>query len=97
MSAILRVGDEAMTDKEHEIRARAYRIWEEEGQPHGRADDHWHRAASELAALMPAQPELMLNPAATATVKPAKKAAVKKAAAPRKATTAPRKSTAKKA
>lgn len=87
-----------MTDKDHEIRQRAYRIWEEEGQPHGRADDHWHRAASELEALMPAQPELMLNPAVTSAVKPARKAPVKKAATRTKVTAAaPRKRAAKKA
>ncbi len=38
-----------MTDKEHQIRERAYSIWEAEGYPHGRAEDHWHRAAREVA------------------------------------------------
>jgi hypothetical protein len=38
-----------MTDREHQIRERAYSIWEAEGHPHGRADDHWHRAAHEVA------------------------------------------------
>ena len=36
-----------MTDREDLIRQRAYSIWEEEGHPHGRADDHWHRAVRE--------------------------------------------------
>ncbi|HLO76800.1 MAG TPA: DUF2934 domain-containing protein [Magnetospirillum sp.] len=31
------------------IRARAHRIWEREGCPDGRADDHWQMARSELA------------------------------------------------
>jgi hypothetical protein len=26
------------------VRQRAYFIWQEEGCPDGRADDHWHRA-----------------------------------------------------
>lgn len=39
-----------MVDREDKIRQRAYSIWEEEGHPHGRADDHWHRAAREMGA-----------------------------------------------
>lgn len=35
---------------ERRIRDRAYRIWEEEGQPAGRDVDHWLRAAQEIAA-----------------------------------------------
>lgn len=31
------------------IRARAYHIWQREGCPDGRADDHWQMARSELA------------------------------------------------
>src|SRR3954467_1473088 len=30
------------------IGERAYHIWLEEGQPHGRHDEHWHRAEREL-------------------------------------------------
>ncbi|HEY0182808.1 MAG TPA: DUF2934 domain-containing protein [Rhodopila sp.] len=26
------------------IRERAYRLWEEQGRPHGRHADHWHAA-----------------------------------------------------
>jgi hypothetical protein len=26
------------------VRKRAYQLWEKEGRPEGRADDHWHRA-----------------------------------------------------
>ncbi|NKM28235.1 DUF2934 domain-containing protein [Rhizobium laguerreae] len=29
---------------EDDIRHRAYMLWLEEGQPDGRADDHWHQA-----------------------------------------------------
>ena len=32
------------------IRQRAQRIWEREGRPEGRADEHWQMARSELAA-----------------------------------------------
>jgi len=31
------------------IRARAYDIWVEEGQPHGRDVEHWLRARDELS------------------------------------------------
>lgn len=33
---------------EDEIRQRAYELYEQEGQQHGRHEDHWHRAAAEL-------------------------------------------------
>ena len=31
-------------NREQRIRERAYEIWESEGKPHGRDDDHWRRA-----------------------------------------------------
>jgi hypothetical protein len=37
-------------DREARIRARARRMWEEEGRPEGRADVHWDKAA-ELVAI----------------------------------------------
>jgi hypothetical protein len=42
------------SDMDEQIRARAYQIWEEEGRPHGRHDEHWRRAAEELG--VPAAP-----------------------------------------
>ena len=39
-----------MDDMDRRIRERAYRLWVEDGQPHGRAEDHWHRAAEQIAA-----------------------------------------------
>ena len=38
----------AYVDREGLIRERAYRIWEEEGAPHGRADEHWRQAEREI-------------------------------------------------
>lgn len=35
-------------DIEERVRARAYEIWEEEGRPHGRDNEHWQRAAHEV-------------------------------------------------
>jgi hypothetical protein len=37
-----------MQPTESEIRERSYQIWENEGQPEGRAWDHWLRAEAEL-------------------------------------------------
>lgn len=34
---------------EHRIRQRAYEIWEREGRPAGRHDEHWDQARRELA------------------------------------------------
>lgn len=31
-------------DTEKRIRERAYRIWDEEGRPEGRAQEHWEKA-----------------------------------------------------
>jgi hypothetical protein len=39
-----------MSDLENRIRERAYRLWEQEGRPEGRADTHWDKA-SELIAI----------------------------------------------
>ena len=30
------------------IRERAYAIWEQDGRPEGREQEHWYRASSEL-------------------------------------------------
>jgi Protein of unknown function (DUF2934) len=37
-------------DREQRVRARAYEIWEREGRPRGRDQDHWYQAERELAA-----------------------------------------------
>ena len=33
---------------EQRIRDRAYAIWQEEGEPSGRAEEHWAKARAEL-------------------------------------------------
>ena len=41
-----------MSDRRHEwISERAYAIWEEQGRPHGRGDEHWRQAVAERDAL----------------------------------------------
>ena len=46
-----------MTDKskpsEADIRKRAHEIWEREGRPEFRDQEHWHKAEAELAAAGP--------------------------------------------
>lgn len=39
-----------MDDKHEVIRERAYAIWREEGEPHGRDADHWQRAEQEVSS-----------------------------------------------
>jgi hypothetical protein len=34
--------------QEQQVRERAYRLWEEEGRPEGRADAHWHEARRQV-------------------------------------------------
>jgi hypothetical protein len=40
----------AQTPTHDEIAVRAYEIYLDEGQPEGRADEHWQRAEAELMA-----------------------------------------------
>lgn len=37
-------------DREERIRRRAHEIWEREGQPEGKHDEHWAQATAEVAA-----------------------------------------------
>ncbi len=64
---------------EDQIREAAYLMWKQEGEPHGKDEEHWHRAAE---ALTPAKP---------ARKAPAKKAAAPKAAAAKAPAKAPAK------
>lgn len=40
--------DEAVADRDEQVRARAYEIWEEEGRPEGHDEEHWYRAQAEI-------------------------------------------------
>jgi hypothetical protein len=41
----------AMGGEKHEqIAKRAYALWQAEGQPDGRHEEHWYRATREIAA-----------------------------------------------
>ena len=68
--------------KEERIRAIAYAIWEEEGRPEGRAEEHWFRACElvEAEAPAPAEPEWLKRveveePAEAEIVEPERKVA----------------------
>ncbi|OYW60000.1 MAG: hypothetical protein B7Z10_10630 [Rhodobacterales bacterium 32-66-7] len=55
------------TETEQAIRARAFRIWKDEGMPEGQHDRHWAQACQEIAAeraqeVRPAGPEQMAEP-----------------------------------
>ena len=38
------------SEKLKRIEQRAYLFWQAEGQPHGRHEEHWHRAARQIEA-----------------------------------------------
>ena len=65
-----------MTKRDDLIAKRAHEIWEQEGRPHGRDEEHWHRAAEAIAA-----EEGGAEDGATETAESAPKAAKKPRAA----------------
>jgi Protein of unknown function (DUF2934) len=40
-----------MSDLRERIQERAYGLWQQEGRPDGRADEHWFRAEAEVAGV----------------------------------------------
>jgi Protein of unknown function (DUF2934) len=52
-------GEGSYVDQEAEIAALAYRFYEEEGRPEGKASDHWLRAEREIRRQ---SPPAKLNP-----------------------------------
>ncbi len=38
------------SDRQRRIEQRAYALWEAEGQPYGKDEEHWHRAVREIDA-----------------------------------------------
>lgn len=42
-------------DYESRIRELAHQFWEQEGRPHGRHEEHWHRACRDLRDIAPSQ------------------------------------------
>lgn len=76
---------------EHQVRERAYYIWEDEGRCLGRADAHWFQAQAELQASGTDAP-LSVQPVAadtSAAASPAKSLMKKSAAKPAATKTKP--------
>ena len=91
-------GKSGPTDQE--VAEAAFQIWESEGMPHGKDQEHWLRAKAALEAKAPAKAPAkkaaVKKPAAKPTAKAAPKAVAKpvveaKAEAPAKKPRAPRK------
>jgi hypothetical protein len=69
-----------MIKDEPKVSRKAYEIWEAEGRPHGRDQEHWHRAKAAVDAEQTAKPKRAPRKAAapkTAAAKAAKPAAAK--------------------
>ena len=49
-------------DRNDLIKQRAYAIWEQEGRPDGRHEEHWKRASQEMHGLEDA-PKIVKKPA----------------------------------
>jgi hypothetical protein len=49
------------TDRNDLIKQRAYAIWEKEGRPDGKHDEHWKRASDEMHGLEDA-PKIVKKP-----------------------------------
>ena len=53
-------------DREERIRQRAYDLWQREGAPEGRDQDHWHEAVAPIDAEMAEGNEVAPGTAAAA-------------------------------
>lgn len=74
-------------DLEHRIRERAYELWEAEGQPEGREDQHWRQAQADITEAQGKAAKTKTGTAKTATArKPTAKPAPTKAASAKSAT-----------
>ena len=62
-------------EKQKRIEQRAYSFWEAEGQPHGRHEEHWRRAARQVEAEeeVPIAAKPKKKASERATAKPASK------------------------
>ncbi len=48
-------------DREKRIRELAYAIWQQEGRPEGRAEEHWRMAETAVEAMERAEVEITLQ------------------------------------
>ena len=47
---IMRSSGDDMTPREHRVRERAYKLWNEAGQPKGRDEEFWYEAQVQIDA-----------------------------------------------
>jgi hypothetical protein len=70
-----------MLPTKQDVQLRSYQIWEQEGRPNGRDQEHWFQAERELAAKERAVKTVAARSAAGASAKaastPSKKAGTK--------------------
>ncbi len=45
--------------RDERIGALAYQLWEEEGRPEGKSEEHWFRACAQVDAEMPGEQEAL--------------------------------------
>ncbi|SFK29347.1 DUF2934 domain-containing protein [Methylorubrum salsuginis] len=64
---------------EHQVRERAYYIWEDEGRGFGRAEIHWLQAEAELSRTVAASAEVVAEAAPAKAAKVSKPRAAKSA------------------
>ncbi|QKC72334.1 DUF2934 domain-containing protein [Mesorhizobium loti] len=72
-------------DRQERIRNRAHQIWQEEGQPAGHHERHWHQAAADIDREDAAKPSAAKTPARKASGAGKAKAAPKEEKAATKA------------
>lgn len=87
-------------DRQRKIERRANEIWQREGRPDGRANEHWRLATAEIeaeeaAAVRPASAAAKPQPAPEEAAKPAAKAAPKRGTKSRSASAGAKAETAK--
>ncbi|QKC78097.1 DUF2934 domain-containing protein [Mesorhizobium erdmanii] len=73
-------------DRQERIRNRAHQIWQEEGQPAGHHERHWHQAAADIEredAGKPAKPAKKVSAAGKAKAAPKEEKPVAKASKPK--------------
>ena len=72
-------------DRQERIRNRAHQIWQEEGQPAGHHERHWHQAAADIDREDAGKPSAAKKPAKKASGASKAKAAPKEEKAAAKA------------
>ncbi|MDB5410868.1 MAG: hypothetical protein JWL84_5780 [Rhodospirillales bacterium] len=82
------------SERKTRVEEHAYKIWEQEGRPHGRDKDHWHRAERDLADrpdMKPAPSASSVEATPDAADKAKRKASPKSVKEPKAATPRPAK------